>query len=89
MLIRILNGDYNLCYWAAFSVFTMNNNKVDKLDGTINLPLFDPPDILSSNKKEISKDNAIIEFTISNNQLMVYLYIYYYFLLLFFRFNNN
>lgn len=72
MLIRILNGDYNLCYWAAFSVFTMNNNKVNKLDGTINLPLFDPPDILSSNKKEISKDNAIIEFTISNNQLMVY-----------------
>lgn len=85
MLIRILNGDYNLCYWAAFSVFTMNNNKVDKLDGTINLPLFDPPDILSSNKKEISKDNAIIEFTISNNQLMVY-FIY---ILLFFRFNNN
>lgn len=85
MLIRILNGDYNLCYWAAFSVFTMNNNKVDKLDATINLPLFDPPDILSSNKKEISKDNAIIEFTISNNQLMVY-FIY---ILLFFRFNNN
>lgn len=89
MLLRVLDGQYNLLYWGAVPIFHIEKNKIDTLDATITLPLYDPPDWANYEQKVVSKDNPNIEFTVSKNDIIVYIIIIILSFLYLFRFNKN